>query len=80
MPELLFGSRKWKVELSTRSWKHAFVWVNDDVPVWARGSELRDEGCYTDAGIFLLAGPEGREILQRLLEQSGNGPLFEVVL
>ena len=46
-----------KEDQSTRSWKHAVEWVNNDKPVWVRGSELRDEGCCTVAGMYLKACP-----------------------
>ena len=65
---------------STGSWKHAVVWVNNDDPVWVRGSELRDEGCCTDAGMYLDACLQGEEVLVLLLEQSGDDAVFEVVL
>ena len=35
-----------EMQPSTGSWKHAVVWVNNDEPVWVRGSEFRDEGCW----------------------------------
>ena len=56
-------------ELSTGSWKHAVVWVNNYEPVWARGSELRDQGCCTDAGMYLEAYPKGEEVLVLMLEK-----------
>ena len=45
-----------------------------------RGSELRDEGCCTVAGMYLDACLEGEEVLVLLLEESGNVAVFEVVL
>ena len=57
-----------KEEPFTWSWKNACVWVNDDEPVWARRSELRDEGCCTDARMYLEVCQEGKEVLVLLLE------------
>ena len=37
-----------------------------------RGFELRDEGCFTDAGMYLEVCHEGGEVLILLLEQSDN--------
>ena len=44
------------------------------------GSALRDEGCCTDAGMYLEACLEDEEVLVLLLEQSCNVVVFEVVL
>ena len=61
-----------KKKPSTGSWKHSIVWVNNDEPVWVRGSELRDEGCCIDTRMYLEVCHEGGEVLILLLEQSGN--------
>ena len=45
-----------------------------------RGSEFRDEGCCTDAGMYLDVCLQGEEVLMLLLEQSGDVAVFEVVL
>ena len=45
-----------------------------------RGFEFRDEGCCTDAGMYLDVCPQGEEVLVLLLEQSGNVAVFEIVL
>ena len=67
-------------ELSTRSWKHAFVWVNDNLPIWVCGSDLRDQGCCTSTRMCLELSSKGGEVLGLLLEQSGNVAVFEIVL
>ena len=79
-PELLFGCGRREKETSTGIWKHAVIWINNDEPVWERGSELRDEGCCTVAGMYLDACLEGEEVLVLLLEESGDVAVFEVVL
>ena len=68
-----------KQKPSTGSWEHTVIWVNNDEPVWMRGSEFRDEGCCTDARMYLDACPQGEEVLVLLLEQSGDVTVFEVV-
>ena len=45
-----------------------------------RGSEFRDEGCCTDAGMYVDVCLEGEKVLVHLLEQSGDVAVFEVVL
>ena len=69
-----------KKKPSTGGWKHTIVWVNNGEQVWVRGSEFRDEGCCTDAGMYLEVCLGGEEVLVLLLEQSGNVAVFEVVL
>ena len=68
-----------KQKLSTGSWEHTVIWVNNDGPVWVRGSKVRDEGCCNDARMYLEACPQGEEVLVLLLEQSGDVAVFEVV-
>ena len=65
---------------STGSWEHALVWVNNYEPVWVSNSESRDEGCCTDAGMYLDACLQGEEVLVLLFEQSGDVAVFELVL
>ena len=69
-----------KQKPSTGGWEHTIVWVNNDESVWVRGSDLRDEGCCTDAGMYLDACLQGEEVLGLLLEQSGDAAVFELVL
>ena len=68
-----------KQKPSTGSWEHTIIWVNNDDPVWVRGSEFRDEGCCTDARMYLDACLQGEEVLVLLLEQSGDVAVFEIV-
>ena len=68
-----------KKKPSTGGWEHTIIWVNNDDPVWVRGSEFRDEGCCTDARMYLDVCPQGEEVLVLLLEQSGDVTIFEVV-
>ena len=68
-----------KKKPSTGSWKHAIIWVNNDEPVWVRGSELRDEGCCIDAGMYSDACPEGEEVFVLLFEQGVDVAVFEVI-
>ena len=69
-----------KKKPSTGGWEHTIVWVSNDEPVWVRGSELRDEGCCTDVGMYLDVCLQGEEVLVLLLEMSGNVTVFDVVL
>ena len=69
-----------KEKPSKGCWKHATIWVNNDEPVLVRGSELRDEGCCTDVGMYLDVCLQGEEVLVLLLEMSGNVTVFDVVL
>ena len=69
-----------KEELSTRSWTHTFMWINDFVPICVSGSDLSNKEYCGNVRMYLEPCLKCGSVLGPLLEYIGNVVISEVVL